>query len=58
MQVGDLIAGSLGILILAVLCVRMAMRKPEEVVDLDYLEGLAREEEDKQAKLYRESRGA
>ena len=58
MQVQDLLAGSLGILILAVLCIRLALRKPEETIDLDYLEGLAREEEDGHAKRYRESRGA
>ena len=56
MHVGDLIAGSLGIVILTVLCICLARRKPEDIVDLEYLEGLARAEEEEQAKQYRDSR--
>jgi len=52
MQVGDMLAGSLGILIFVVLCVCLARRKSESA-DLGQLEEQARAEETGQMHEYR-----
>ena len=55
MQVGDLLAGSLGIIVFVVLCVCLAMRKSESA-DLEQLEKQARAEETGQMHEYRNRR--
>ena len=55
MQVGDLLAGALGILVFVVLCVCLAMRRSEST-DLEKLEEQARTEQTGQMQEYRNRR--
>ncbi len=55
MQIGDLLAGSVGIIVFVVLCVCLALRKPG-LADVEQLEKQARAEETGQMHEYRSRR--
>jgi hypothetical protein len=56
MQAGELLTGLLGVVAFGCLCVCLAIRKPRPGPDLQELEKMAREEEERQVHEYRETR--